>query len=330
MFCSKMRRYKMFELGKNVYHYTKGETAVDYILPSLELRMGSFQFVNDPREAKSWPFRFYSRLSKLNEHFPHDYFEEVSKYITQRSLVLCCSMDDPLVTEDSEDRSLRSGFGHPRMWAQYADNHRGVCLVLDQQRLHENIVSCLSLDSLYYGPVEYLSTTHGPVSDPGVGPYDITYWEDIYDYGLANVIDSHIRRFNKELFFTKHLEWRDEWEYRWVYRSDSSDPAFIPIVDCLNAVLLGSDCPKDISERIIAICRTHSIPVYRAHWHGWAVSVFGNLLDDGFDSENIVSLNGLSFSTSIPCGGVFAQACDQHGNVRTILIENNGNVRVMR
>lgn len=291
--------------------------------------MGSFQYLNDPREAKSWPFKFYSRSPKSNEDFQYSLFDEVSKYITQYSLILCCSRDDPAVTEDHEDRSIRSGFGHPRMWSQYADNHKGVCLVLDQQGLHESIVSHLGLDNLFYGSIEYLSTTYGPRSSASSGPYELVYWEDIVDRGLANIIEPHIRRFHRELFFTKHLDWRDEWEYRWVYRSNGDEPVSIPIANCLNAVLLGSDCSTDLSRRIVELCRIYEIPVYRANWHGWAVSIFGNLLDESFDSENIASLNGLSFSTNIPCGGVFAQAFDQHGKVRPILIENNGNVRVM-
>jgi hypothetical protein len=320
---------QMFELRKFVYHYTKGETAAAYILPDLSLRMGSLEFVNDPKEAKSWPFKFYSRGAASNENFQYSLFDEVTKYITHRSLIFCCSLDDDSVTEDDEDRSIRSGFGHPRMWTQYADNHRGVCLVLNQQGLHESVVSQIGSDKLFYGPVKYLSTTYGPHSVAGSGPYDLVYWEDILDQGLASVLEPHIGRYHKELFFTKHLDWRDEWEYRWFYRSKNNEPIYVPVASCLSAVILGSDCPKDMSERIIDLCRPHNIPVFRAHWHGWSVSLFGNLLDKGFDSENMVSLNGLSFSVNIPCGGVFAQACDQHGKVRPILIENNGNVRVM-
>jgi Protein of unknown function (DUF2971) len=319
----------VLEAGKCVYHYTKGSIAIEHILPSLTLKMGTFQFLNDPREAKSWPFKFYSRSSESNGHFPYSLFDEASKYITQRTLVLCCSIDDPSVTAEQEDRYLRSGLGHSRMWTQYADNHRGVCFMINQQRLHESIVSHLGADSLFYGPVEYLSTTYGPNSVESIGAYDLVYWEDILDRGLVNVLEPHIKQFHKELFFTKHIDWRDEREYRWVYRSNNNEPIYVPIANCLDAVLLGSDCPKDTSRIIIDLCRPHNIPVCRVHWHGWAVSVFQGLLDDDFDFKNIFSLNGLSFSTDIPCGGVFLQGCDQHGNVRPVLIENDGSVRIM-
>lgn len=318
----------MFDLRKSLYHYTQSETVVKYILPYLTLRMGSFEFLNDPKEAKSWPFKFYSRSPNSNERFQFNLFNDISKYITQKSLVLCCSQDDPSVVDDNEDRPIRSGFGHPRMWAQYGDNHRGVCLVLNHQKLHDSITSQLGSNSLYFGPVNYLSTTYGPCLETN-GPYELAYWEDIVNNDLPRVIEPHIKRYNKELFFTKHLDWRDEWEYRWVYRSSDGQPVFISIADCLDAVLLGSECPIKESREIADICTKHSVPVHRIYWHGWAVSVFEEPLNDALRSETVLSLNGLSFSTNIPCSGVFAQVYDQYGKGRTILIGNNGEVKLM-
>jgi hypothetical protein len=64
------------------------------------------------------------------------------------------------------------------MWAQYADGHRGVCLVLNHKLLHENIVSHFGADDLFSGPVEYLNTVQGPSSHLPHGGYDLVYLED--------------------------------------------------------------------------------------------------------------------------------------------------------
>lgn len=319
----------MFEPQKFVYHYTRADTFADKILQSMTLRIGSFQSLNDPREAKTWPFKFYSRFQAGNGMFTPTLFDQATKNVTQRTLVLCCSRDDPSVNKDADDVAIRSGYGHPRMWAQYADGHRGVCLVLDHELLHESIISQFGADNLFFGPVEYLNTVRGPNSHLPRGGYDLVYLEDYVKYGLSKVMESHIRLFHKEMFFTKHQDWRDECEFRWVLRSENDTPLFVPISDCLHAVILGHDCPDDMTERIIELCRASNIPVYRAHWQGWTLTILPNLLDKEFHERPVVILDGISFSTKVPCGGVFTQARDQYGNVRPIRIDNNGDVVLM-
>ncbi|MFL6209047.1 MAG: DUF2971 domain-containing protein [Pyrinomonadaceae bacterium] len=316
----------MFEPQKYTYHYTRADTLADKILPSMTLRMSSLQGVNDPREAKTWPFKFYSRSQAGNQLFTPALFDEATKYITQRSLVFCCSRDDPSLDKNDDTRIIRSGYGHPRMWAQYADNHRGICLVLDLERLHESIVSKFGADNLFFGSVEYLNTIHGPTSHLSRGGYDLVYLEDYVNYGLAKVMESHIRLFQKELFFTKHQDWQDEWEYRWVLRSQSGVPVYIPIHDCLHAVILGHDCPTDMTDRVIELCRISNTPVHRMLWHGWTFSILPNQLNEDFHQGPVLFFDGISFSTRIPCGGVFAQGRDQYGKVRPIRIDNNGDV----
>jgi len=318
----------MFEPNKFVYHYTRAITFAEKILPSMTLRMGSFQELNDPREAKTWPFMFYSRSLTGNDLFTPDLFDAATKNVTQRTLVLCCSRDDPCVNRDDLDYPMRCGYGHPRMWAQYANGHRGVCLVLDQELLHESIVSHFGADNLFSGPVEYFTT--GLVnSHLSRGGYDLVYLEDYVKYGLDKVIESHIRLFQRELFFTKHQDWRDEWEYRWVLRSENDSPLFVSIRDSLRAVILGHDCPEDMTKRIIELSRVSKTPVHRAHWHGWTLSLLPNQLDGEFDKGPVVLFDGVSFSTKIPCSSVFTQGRDQYGEVCPIRIDNNGDVVLM-
>lgn len=134
-----------------------------------------------------------------------------------------------------------------------------------------------------------MRSTYGPQTDKaGGGPYDLTYLEDLIDRTFNSTMEAYIRRFNKELFFTKHLDWRDEWEYRWVLRTDIGQPMFVSILDCLHAVILGNDCKEKTNEEIHRICNSQSIPVFRAYLHGWALSVFEYSSD-----ETATSLNGL-------------------------------------
>lgn len=307
----------MFNPSTCVYHYTSAAKCLDFILPGMSLRMGSFENLNDPREAKTWPFRFYSRASGS---FDRSWFHAATEAVTKRSLMLSCSRNVP--GADPGD-VLALGFGHPRMWAQYGDGHRGVCLALDQVELDSAVRLAAGVRPVFSGPVEYYQSGHGPSSEDG-NPYDIAYLEDVETFGIDAVMEPHIARFNRELFFTKHLDWRDESEFRWVVRSSDVTQLFVPVGTSIRAVLVGHDCPVEQLETIVELCRPAGIPVHRLYWHGWAASLFGDVLDpEGVEG---ISLNGISFSTQIPCSSVYAQACDQDGNVRTIEIRSSGEV----
>jgi hypothetical protein len=296
-------------------------TLIDKILPSMSIQMGVYKNLNDPREAKTWPFVYYSRNIETNARFKPELFEAVSRYITNTTLIFSCAKDDPSVIDGDHNRDIRSGYGHPRMWAQYGDRHRGVCLVLNHGILHGSMLANLGNKGLYWGDVKYLET----VSGPNGNAYHIKYLDDILKDGIASVIEPHIDEFNKELFFTKHIDWRDEWEYRWVFRSKDGKPKLIPITDSIRAVIVGNECPAKETRDILSNCSSHGIPVYKLFQHGWSMS----LMPIHTAEENVISLNGISFSTNIPCTGVFAQAHDNNGKVRPILIDNAGNAIVL-
>jgi hypothetical protein len=212
------------------------------------------------------------------------------------------------------------------MWAQYAEKHSGVCLVLDQQLLHASIAAHFSPNNLFCGPVEYFNSVEGPVSKDPVSAYDLLYLEDYAAGNLAERMEDHVRRFNRELFFTKHHDWRDEWEYRWIARISDDMPRLIDIRTSLHAVILGHDCPTDTAKKITQLCKPTDTRVCQLHWQGWMLSLLADRSRTDFDSSPTICLDGISFSTRIPCGGVFVQARDQYGNTKPLRIDNNGNV----
>jgi len=97
-----------------------------------------------------------------------------------------------------------------------------------------------------------------------------------------------------------------------------------PIGTALKAVLVGQDCPPHQVTELVDACKVTGVAVHRVFWHGWAVSMFGDLLDPA--GADAVSLNGISFSTHVPCERVLTQGLDQDGRVRTISIGSNGDV----
>lgn len=305
----------MLDVGKCVFHYTKLTAAVDFILPSMTLLMSSLALLNDPREAKSWPFKFYAR--SLRSDFDPHLFQAATDFVTLRSQVLCFASDGP---DDAGDL-LKRGFARPRMWAQYADNHKGVCLAFDIEELNDTIQASVA-SPVFSGPVEYVESSWG--HPEGDHPYGVVYLEDVHHLGLDAMLKPMVRASHNEFFFQKHIDWRDEEEYRWVAFSEDGVRLAIPAMPALRAVFVGADCSDTTIERIVELCRPHEVPVHRIFWHGWAVSMFGNLLEE--IPAEAISLNGVSYSIQIPCEIIYLQVIDQHGKIRTISVDTKGNV----
>jgi hypothetical protein len=141
--------------GSCFYHYTRLDTAVAHILPTGRMKMNPFAEMRDPRESKelnpvaSGPASLEAtrRFAKLHAD---------SRQVKRRVKVLCLTRDDPR-NPDGEDAIFGRGFAHPRLWEQYADNHRGICLCFDREKL----VRLLSVEvrgrrePLFHGPVVY-------------------------------------------------------------------------------------------------------------------------------------------------------------------------------
>ena len=61
--------------------------------------------------------------------------EEARDYKSKIRVAAFC-LDQPFGNMDNQGRR---GYARPRMWAQYAENHHGVCIVLDRAGLDQAI-----------------------------------------------------------------------------------------------------------------------------------------------------------------------------------------------
>lgn len=251
---------------KYVYHYTKRETALEWILPSMKLRLCPFESVNDPRESKIWFFEIYKGIGQNISLHHMDLGYEASALAKSTTLLLCCSADDPDLDPKERDYWFRRGFGYPRMWEQYADNHKGVCFVLDRELLHEAIRAEVGDEGLYHGRVTYGNILGAIQGSPDLAyPFCLQY-SDIEKSGLAAVVDDHVHRFHREIFFRKHLNWRDECEYRWVFRGRAKELRYIAIEEALRAVIVGIDCSEVYLPSFRELCCNREITLHKMIW----------------------------------------------------------------
>jgi hypothetical protein len=193
-----------------LYHYTS-LVAFQNIWKEKRLNFSECKTTNDAFErSKSLRINgtFISECMKVAseeeiKRFINAIFSEIESY---KQISLCVDYNNEL-----------KGFASPMMWGQYARSKNtrnkwidGVCIELDDDK-----ITCPS-ENFYRGKVNYDYKVPVPVLD-GV---NIT---------SPNAVNTYIDKNQSLLFFSKHIHWEHENEYRLVCKGQDS-------IDVSNAI----------------------------------------------------------------------------------------------
>jgi hypothetical protein len=234
-----------------LFHYTSREAALEHILPTGRLRFGRLPRTNDPREFVPILFPIAGRVGEddqLTTRNPWDLIEEANELLRESVHVLCLTKDTP-----SNITYTRYGNGprRARMWAQYADNHNGVCLCFDGDRLIQ-----AALDE-FEKPAGRRRLLHLPVSYAAEGdfPHTPTLLQPEAERDPRAFIESMVEQRARELFFTKDWDWESETEYRLLLRGETSEEESIDIRGSLEAVITGQKFHPVYEPGIYKLCQ---------------------------------------------------------------------------
>jgi len=117
------------DTSRLVYHYTRASTAIEFILHEMKLRLSPLRDTNDPNEEAA--------PSDFRGSTPEGLSSDVDRMMERRMLA-CFSRDRPGTDYHSNAPLVGHGYARDRMWAQYADSHRGVCLFFDRATLESH------------------------------------------------------------------------------------------------------------------------------------------------------------------------------------------------
>jgi hypothetical protein len=217
-------------------HYTRAETALDHLLPSRKLRMNSFRRMRDPLENKE----LHKMLRFTGGVEPEGFSLEEAQGIVGdlRGQMRILSMTtDAAGYEDKEIRAFGRAYARPRMWEQYAEDHRGVCLAFSKDCMigpfYER-TKCFGAASC--SPVRY---TRGGFA---VSPARLIDAKGITDLGAETSLTKHVSEHHEDLWFLKLSDWDSEYEYRFLVFAPTvpkDDPIDVPFGECLTAIILG-------------------------------------------------------------------------------------------
>ena len=237
-----------------VYHYTKRDAALEKILPTGKIMLNVLEKTNDPREYLDWSIPDVDGPEDEGAFWRAR--DLVNKQRKQNTKVLCMTVDD---MEHPRLGLLRRGFARSRMWAQYGEGHKGMCLVFDKSALEAEIKSVTTVPgNCFFGQVKY--------PDRGFG---IEYHFDSLgetEAAIMDGVDLFIRDHIDWLFFTKLFDWRDEMEYRAMIYDDRTSPVFADIGSCLKGIVLGPEFPPVYYSIAREFGRQYGVDVGVLNW----------------------------------------------------------------
>jgi len=228
-----------------LFHFTKWDN-LKYIMNDLTLLPSSFGKLNDMNEGNV-------NNMNMNENFIVMYNAE--KYINERCRLLCFTQNYDIQGYGQE------GTNHPAMWAHYADNSNGVCIVIDKETFIKKNQAIFDAYFHQFEDVEY-SIFNTPSEE-----------EINYD---AKTPEEFIMNNWKGLFFLKHKDWENEDEHR-LFIMDY-DGRF-SIDECIKYMVLGREIflndakIKEIMDRVVestSACYRKFVP------HSFATTCYNN------------------------------------------------------
>jgi hypothetical protein len=242
--------YLLQDSDRYVYHYTKARSLLA-ILRDHQLRFSKFAKVDDPYEYQNWVFGF---RGLGNEDIDFAPLEEKLNYTMKHSWRAGCFARDidaavmgPRNERGSETlmRVHHRGHSLPAMWALYAENHAGACLIFDRIKLNQRVRESASTHGslVRAKPVQY---ENHPVVGNDVSKEQALRFplDEARRIGLRDAIDQHIAKHEDRLFFLKSRNWMWQQEFRWVVRSDGPEDFHVSFGDALVGVALGARFPK--------------------------------------------------------------------------------------
>lgn len=240
-----------------LFHYTTAEKLA-LMLDGGEFWLSPYRYTNDPREKQEWiPNVFENELAGTSQTgFEHER-READRLLRGGARLGCHTVDR--TPSDEDDGLFHRGWARSRMWEQYADHHRGACVVFDKADLNLAVDQGTrhgNGDMWTFGNIRYVDR---PMR------YDL-WLDEIERNGLETAIADlqTDRRWLMELYFTKNRDWESESEYRqvvvlWDLPVDKADePVRAPFGSALQAIIVGEQFPH--TELSVLRHRAHFAP----------------------------------------------------------------------
>jgi len=243
-----------------IYHFTKKETAIEKIWYKKQLLFGAFGGTNDPHEYKprmtsaggwAWDDALEMELPKITRLIDR-------KIMSSGILSFCQNRYDG-------QKIIEQGCLKSRMWSQYGQNHSGICLVFSKNNLLKAIEDTFPSNHLIFNEnVDYIQFSSSRVRDS----LSINGGE-IEQTGIYEIAFMHLEANSESIFFKKHLDYKDENEFRVVVvpkDRNSTHGHVVDISSSIKAIILGDSFPEIYLPTVRELSEITQVPFRKLHW----------------------------------------------------------------
>lgn len=258
-----------------IYHYTSIATAIEFILPSREIRFSSLQSTNDPLE-----FENFNHVVVSSADVPIDetqlVLHEGTKIVNiiKRVCKVCCFSSDIDPNYQHFLKLMNKGFCLPRMWSQYGENHYGVCFIFDKNELIKNICESkkilISENGEYQFFNDYIQYND---SLPGLEKALTMNYEETKGKEAFILFKNNITPF----LFTKYENYKHEQEFRMVIHNSSfqnKKSIDVEYGDSLKGIILGCRFKDVYLPSLNSVIDKYSIPIFQINWFNGRPSIY--------------------------------------------------------
>ena len=248
---------KLTDAAGLMAHYTRADTAFECILPSGKLRMNPYSRMRDPFEIKRPTVLSAGSIGSDHDTDSRVFWGVQSLVSKSRDQYCLLSLTQGVEGGSGREGMLLCPWARARMWEQYGQDHAGVCLVFERDKLVEEVGNNLVREGSYWcDSVEYTLAGFGTANGAAISLND---FHD--DDSLADDVAIHVQRHYKDFFFLKTLDWATEYEYRFVWNPAADELPEPPIHhvsygDALRWVVVGEKFPdwqlpaaEEVAER---------------------------------------------------------------------------------
>lgn len=168
---------------------------------------------------------------------------------------------------DSEKKSEHSrylqdeyyGFLKPRMWDQYADKYKGVCLAFSLKKLRDQA------GSLPNDLVKYMSYNHLE-----------QHYYSFDEYLICKIgVDEYVSKLSdyiKTRMFKKHKDYSGENEYRFLSFS-GSEYDYIDIEGCLTGIIISNNSSEFMKKALNEYAEKYNVELLNINWDSSGISI---------------------------------------------------------
>lgn len=224
-------------------HYTTLDK-LELILETMQLKFGNFADTNDPFENKETHVT-------INPPDKTSWVDQIITNDTKKDFHLICS---------SIDNSSFNLINKPRMWSQYANEHKGCCIIFEKNIIDTKFKELeIQKENKYKDIINYNQKEYSTIE------IKQNTAEECRTH-VRNNLSSEIWKQKEKYLFCKHKDWETENEFRYVIFQRQKQKLSINITEAIHEIYLGEKVSRLYASFIYTWLKSKGINSYKIKW----------------------------------------------------------------